>query len=351
MSLVSAYSVPAPGAPLTRTTIERRDLRDHDIDIDIRYSGVCHSDLSQAREEWFTSIFPMVPGHEIAGVVRATGPAVTRFKPGDKVGVGCYVDSCRTCVNCQSRLPNYCQTHLSMTYNGREADRQTPTLGGYSSSIVVDENYAVSIPETIPLHEAAPLMCAGITVFQPLSEWNVGPGTRVGVIGLGGLGHMAIKLAKLLGANVTLVSRSPEKEANARALGADHFVLSTQSEDMAQMHESLDLIISTASGTTDLDPYMPLLGTDGTFVNTGLPDAPLTVSAFHLTRRRRRIAGVSNGSIDMTQEMLDLCGAEGIGSDVEVMDIAEVNEAWRRLDIGDVKYRFVLDTASLDGSN
>lgn len=291
--------------------ITRRAVRPHDVNIAIDFSGICHSDLSQAHEQWFTSIFPMVPGHEIAGRVIEIGSEVTRFAVGDRVGVGCYVDSCRTCENCHNGMPNYCLTRISMTYNSREQDGVTPTLGGYAGSIVVDEGYVLRLPNEIPLHEAAPLLCAGITPYQPLAEWNAGPGTRVGVVGLGGLGHMAIRLAKAMGANVTVISQSRAKEEGARELGADDFVLSSDPAEMVATRETLDLVISTASGVTVLDPYLQLLRTDGTLVSTGLPGTPLTATAFLLTRRRRRIAGVSNGSILQTQEMLDLAGALG----------------------------------------
>lgn len=346
---VRAYVVPRAGAPLEPATIHRRDLGPHDVNIAIGFSGICHSDLSQAHEEWFTSIFPMVPGHEIAGHVIEVGSDVTRFAVGDRVGVGCYIDSCRVCENCLNGLPNYCLTQISMTYNGREQDGVTPTLGGYAGSIVVDEAYVLGLPAEIPLHEAAPLLCAGITTYQPLAEWGAGPGTRVGVVGLGGLGHMAIRLGKAMGAHVTVISQSSSKEDSARELGADSFVLSSDASQMEAARETLDLVISTASGVTNLDPYLQLLRTDGTLVSTGLPDAPLSATAFLLTRRRRRIAGVSNGSIAQTQEMLDLCGRTRVGSIVEVVDIADVNEAWSRLAAGDIRYRFVLDTRGLAG--
>lgn len=349
MSEVRTFAALTPGARLEPHTIHRREVGPHDVNIAIEFCGVCHSDISQAHEEWFTSIFPMVPGHEIAGTVIEVGSDVSKFATGDRVGVGCYIDSCRTCENCRAGLPNYCLTQISMTYNGREQDGQTPTYGGYAGSIVVDEDYVVRIPESLTLHEAAPLLCAGITTYQPLAEWGIGPHSRVGVVGLGGLGHMAIRLAKGMGSHVTVVSQSPSKEASARELGADDFVLSSVAAEMDAHKETLDLVICTASGVTILDPYVSLLRTDGTLVSAGLPAGQLTVTPFLLTRRRRRIAGVSNGSIALTQEMLDLCGRTGIASMVEVLDISDVNHAWDRLDAGDVKYRFVLDTSSLTG--
>lgn len=349
MVSVPAYVVPEPRANLSLTEIQRREVGPFDVGIEIRFSGVCHSDISQAHEEWFTSIFPMVPGHEIAGIVVQLGSQVSKFRIGDRVGVGCYVDSCRSCDNCRQGLPNYCMTRLSLTYNSRERDGITPTYGGYASYIVVDENYVVSLPDSVPLQEAAPLMCAGITVYQPLALWGVTAGTRVGIVGLGGLGHMAIKLAKLRGAHVTTISQSPNKEQDARDLGTDDFILSHDEVAMEAAMESLDIVINTASGVTNLDAYLQLLRLDGTMVNTGLPNAPLSFSAFHLTRRRRRVAGVSNGSIALTQELLDLCGKHAVGSTVEVVDIAQVNDAWERLARGDIRFRFVLDTSSLMG--
>lgn len=345
---VRAYAAPAAKAPLEPIVIQRRDLRPADVLIDIKFAGICHSDIHQAREEWFTSIFPMVPGHEIAGIVTAVGSDVTRYQVGDRVGVGCYVDSCRECSCCQIGQQSYCKGHVAATYNGYEADHTTPTYGGYSTHIVVDENYVLRIPENIPLDQAAPLLCAGITLYQPLAEWKAGPGVRVGIIGLGGLGHMGVKIAAAMGADVTLISHSPGKREDAARLGADNFLLSSDRQAMKAARDSLDLVVNTASAITDLTPYMRLLDLDGTLVSVGLPDAAFSLSPFTLIERRRRLAGTNNGGIPQTQDMLDFCGAHGLGSDVETIAVQQVNEAWERVVASDVRYRFVIDTASLE---
>ena len=344
---VAAYAAPAAGAPLAPFVVQRRDVGPNDVAIDIAYAGICHSDIHQAREEWFTSIFPMVPGHEIAGVVTAVGDSVTRFAPGDRVGVGCYVDSCRECAACLAGEQSYCTGHVSATYNGTEADRTTPTYGGYSTHIVVDENYVLRLPDSLGLDVAAPLLCAGITLYQPLAVWKAGPGVRVGIVGLGGLGHMGVKIASAMGADVTVISHSPSKEEDARRLGADEFLVSSDKNAMRAARNSLDLIVNTASFITSLDPYLRLLGLDGTLVMVGLPENDLTVSPFSLVAQRRRISGTNNGSIPQTQEMLDFCGEHGLGADIETIAVQQVNEAWDRVVASDVRYRFVIDTASL----
>jgi uncharacterized zinc-type alcohol dehydrogenase-like protein len=344
---VAAYAAPAAGAPLAPFVVQRRDVGPNDVAIDIAYAGICHSDIHQAREEWFTSIFPMVPGHEIAGVVTAVGDSVTRFAPGDRVGVGCYVDSCRECAACLAGEQSYCTGHVSATYNGTEADRTTPTYGGYSTHIVVDENYVLRLPDSLGLDVAAPLLCAGITLYQPLAVWKAGPGVRVGIVGLGGLGHMGVKIASAMGADVTVISHSPSKEDDARRLGADEFLVSSDKNAMRAARNSLDLIVNTASSITSLDPYLRLLGLDGTLVMVGLPENDLTVSPFSLVAQRRRISGTNNGSIPQTQEMLDFCGEHGLGADIETIAVQQVNEAWDRVVASDVRYRFVIDTASL----
>ncbi|MFN8173199.1 MAG: NAD(P)-dependent alcohol dehydrogenase [Candidatus Nanopelagicales bacterium] len=344
---VAAYAAPAAGAPLAPFVVQRRDVGPNDVAIDIAYAGICHSDIHQAREEWFTSIFPMVPGHEIAGVVTAVGDSVTRFAPGDRVGVGCYVDSCRECAACLAGEQSYCTGHVSATYNGTEADRTTPTYGGYSTHIVVDENYVLRLPDSLGLDVAAPLLCAGITLYQPLAVWKAGPGVRVGIVGLGGLGHMGVKIASAMGADVTVISHSPSKEEDARRLGADEFLVSSDKNAMRAARNSLDLIVNTASSITSLDPYLRLLGLDGTLVMVGLPENDLTVSPFSLVAQRRRISGTNNGSIPQTQEMLDFCGEHGLGADIETIAVQQVNEAWDRVVASDVRYRFVIDTASL----
>jgi uncharacterized zinc-type alcohol dehydrogenase-like protein len=289
----------------------------------------------------------MVPGHEIAGKVQAVGEQVTDFSIGDRVGVGCYVDSCRTCANCQRGEQSYCFGHVAATYNGLEMDQSTPTYGGYSSHIVVDRNYVLRIPDALSLDTAAPLLCAGITSYQPLAVWGAGPGTHVGVVGLGGLGHMAVKIAHAMGAKVTMISHSPGKAEDAARLGADEFLLSSEKSAMKAAANSMDLIVNSASAVTSIDHYMKLLTTDGTMVMTGLPETPLSIGAFSLTMQRRRLAGTNNGGIPQTQEMLDFCGAHGIGSDIELIGAEDINAAWERVVGSDVRYRFVIDTSTL----
>jgi alcohol dehydrogenase (NADP+) len=344
---VPGYAAPSAKAPLAPFDVPRRDLGPHDVGIDIKFAGICHSDIHQAREEWFTSIFPMVPGHEIAGVVSSVGSAVTKYKVGDRVGVGCNVGSCGSCGTCQQGEQSYCKEGAAPTYNGYEMDRVTPTYGGYSSYVVTNEDFVFRIPDSLELDVAAPLLCAGITLYQPLAEWKAGPGTRVGIVGLGGLGHMGVKIAAAMGAEVTLISHSPSKEADGRRLGAKNFLLSSDKEAMKAANASLDLIINTASAMTRLDPYLRLLDFDGTMVIVGLPENDLTFSAFNLVSHRRRISGTNNGGIPQTQEMLDFCGEHGLGADIELIGFDKVNEAWERVVASDVKYRFVLDTSTL----
>ena len=345
--LTKSYAAASAGAPLEPMQIERRELGAHDVLIDIKFSGICHSDIHQAREEWGPASFPMVPGHEITGVVTAVGSKVTKFGVGDHAGVGVFVDTCRECDNCTQGLEQYCTGHMSVTYNGTEADKVTPTQGGYSQAIVVDENYALHIPENLPLDVAAPLLCAGITVYSPLREWNVGPGTSVGVVGLGGLGHMAVKIAHAMGADVTLISHSAHKEDDARKLGAQHFLLSTDKGQMKAAANSLNVIINTVSANIDLDRYLSLLTLDGTLVMVGLPVEPLSLRTFTLTGSRRRLAGSQIGSIAETQEMLEFCAEKGFGADIEVIDAQDINTAWDRVVNSDVKYRFVIDASTL----
>ena len=342
-----AYAAATPGAPLEATTIERRDLGPHDILIDIKFAGICHSDIHQAREEWGQAIFPMVPGHEIAGVVSAVGSEVSKFTVGDHAGVGCFVDSCRECENCKQGLEQYCTGHLSVTYNGREADKETPTYGGYSQAIVVDENYALHIPENLALDIAAPLLCAGITLYSPLRQWGVGPGMKVGIVGLGGLGHMGVKIAHAMGADVTLISHSAHKEADARALGANNFLLSSDKGQMKAARYSFDLIINTVAVNIDVDQYLSLLKLDGTMVMVGIPTEPLSIRTFSMAMARRRVAASNIGGIAETQEMLDFCAEHGFGADIEIIDAQDINTAWERVINSDVKYRFVIDTSSM----
>ena len=341
------YAAATAGAPLEPMEIERRDLRPHDVLIDIKFSGVCHSDIHQAREEWGKSIFPMVPGHEITGLVSAVGSDVTKFQVGDRAGVGVFVDTCRKCDNCTDGFEQYCTGHVVATYNGLESDKVTPTYGGYADSIVVDENYVVHVPEGLALDVAAPLLCAGVTVFSPLRQWNAGPGVKVGVVGLGGLGHMAVKFAHAMGAEVTLISQSEHKKEDALRLGADHFLLSSEKENMRGAKNSLDLIINTASANIDLDRYLSLLKRDGTLVVVGLPTEPMSMRAFTLTLGRRRLVGSNVGSMAENQEMLNFCAEHGFGSDIEVINAQQINDAWERVVKNDVKYRFVIDVSTL----
>ncbi len=342
-----AYAAATPGAPLEATTIERRDLGPHDILIDTKFAGICHSDIHQAREEWGQAIFPMVPGHEIAGVVSAVGSEVKKFAVGDHAGVGCFVDSCRECENCEQGLEQYCTGHLSVTYNGREADKETPTYGGYSQAIVVDENYALHIPGNLALDIAAPLLCAGITLYSPLRQWGAGPGMKVGIVGLGGLGHMGVKIAHAMGADVTLISHSAHKEADARALGATNFLLSSDKGQMKAARYTFDLIINTVAVNINVDQYLSLLKLDGTLVMVGIPTEPLSIRTFSMAMARRRVAASNIGGIAETQEMLDFCAEHGFGADIEIIDAKDINTAWERVINSDVKYRFVIDTASM----
>ncbi len=345
---VRAYAAPSANAPLAPFTISRRELGPDDITIDIKFAGICHSDIHQGREEWGQGIFPMVPGHEIAGVVSSVGSNVTKFKIGDHAGVGCFVDSCRECANCKSGNDHYCLGHSTATYNGMEKDLVTPTYGGYSTHIVIDENYALHIPANLSLAEAAPLLCAGITSYSPLSRWKVGPGTRVGIVGLGGLGHMGVKLAHAMGAEVTLISHSASKEEDALRLGADHFLLSTDRDAWKKAAYSMDFVLNTVSVNLNVDRYMGLLGLYGTLCMVGVPTDPLSIQSGSLLSSQKSLAGSGIGSIRQTQEMLDFCGEHNLGSDIEVIAIQQVNEAWDRVVASDVRYRFVIDIESLN---
>jgi len=331
-------------------SFERREPRDHDVVIDIKYCGICHSDIHQTRDEWSDyqeeSIFPMVPGHEIAGVVTAVGGTVTKHKVGDKVGVGCYVDSCRTCAECQRGLEQYCSVLTVWTYNGRDREG-APTYGGYADRIVVDENYVLRMPNDLPLDACAPLLCAGITLYSPLRHWKAGPGKRVAILGLGGLGHVGVKLAHALGAEVTVLSQSLKKQADGKRLGADHFYATSDPATFTKLAGSLDLIISTVSAQVDWNQYLSLLRVDGTMVVVGLPEKDTPIGAFSLTARRRSLAGSQIGGIGETQEMLDFCSQNGVACDIEVVPIQKVNEAYERVLKSDVRYRFVIDMASL----
>ncbi|MEP7027909.1 MAG: NAD(P)-dependent alcohol dehydrogenase [Candidatus Eisenbacteria bacterium] len=333
-------------APLTAHTFQRRDPGPHDVVIDIHFCGICHSDIHQARNEWDTSTFPMVPGHEIAGVVARVGTAVTRFRVGDRVGVGCMVNSCRTCEECREDLEQFCPNPV-WTYNGLESDGVTPTMGGYANNNVVDEAFVLRIPDALPLDTAAPLLCAGITTYSPLRHWNAGPGKRVAVIGLGGLGHMAVKLAHAMGAETSVLSHSARKRDDALRLGADRFYDTSHPDTLVSLERTFDLILNTVSADVDWNPYLATLRRDGTMVLVGLPEQPLAIDAFSLVGGRRRIAGSPIGGIAETQEMLDFCAKHDIVCDIERVAIADVNRAYERVLASDVHYRFVIDMATL----
>lgn len=344
---VPAFAAPSPKVPLGPLSIQRREPGPHDVVIDIEYCGVCHSDLHQVRDEWGAGIFPMVPGHEIAGRVSRLGKNVQNYKVGDKVGVGCFIDSCRTCPSCREGLEQFCDKGMNATYNGLEKDGVTPTYGGYSTSIVVDENYLLRIPENLPLDAAAPLLCAGITCYSPLKHWGVGPNSKVAVVGLGGLGHMAVKLAKAMGAEITVLSQSLRKKEDGLRLGATHFYATADAETFNKLKNHFDLIINTVSVDLNWNDYLGLLKRDGTMVLLGVPPKAPEVHAFSLIMKRRSLAGSLIGGIKETQEMLDFCGQHGITADVELIKMQEINEAYERMLAGDVRYRFVIDIKSL----
>ncbi|MFF7368018.1 NAD(P)-dependent alcohol dehydrogenase [Streptomyces tricolor] len=346
MTTVAAYAAPAAKAPLERTTIERRAVGEFDVLIDIKFAGICHSDIHQAREGWGEAIFPMVPGHEIAGVVAEVGPGVTKFKVGDRVGVGCMVDSCRECENCLRGEEQYCLNGMVGTYNAVGKDGE-PTYGGYSEKIVVDENYVVRIPDGLSLDVAAPLLCAGITTYSPLRHWNAGPGKKVAVVGLGGLGHMAVKIAHAMGAEVTVLSQSLRKKDDGLKLGADHYHATSDPKTFEELAGTFDLIVSTVSAPMDFGALLSLLKVDGALVNVGAPEEPIALNLFSVIGGRKTLAGSMIGGIRETQEMLDFCAAHGIGAEIELISAAEVNEAYERVLASDVRYRFVIDTATI----
>ncbi|MDT5295194.1 MAG: alcohol dehydrogenase [Acidobacteriota bacterium] len=341
------YATGGPTSNLEPFSFERREPGPHDILIEILYCGVCHSDIHQARNEWGNSIYPMVPGHEIVGRVARVGAAVTKFKEGETAGVGCFVDSCRTCPNCKEGEEHYCLNHLVSTYNGTEKDERTPTYGGYSNQIVVDEGYALKVPESLPPQNVAPLLCAGITTYSPLRRFKVGPGQKVGVVGLGGLGHMGVKLAASMGAEVTVFSTSQSKEQDARKLGAHNFVVTKDAQNLEPLAGKYDFILDTVSAPHDINLYLNLLRREGVMVLVGAPEKPLEVSAFSLISNGRTLAGSMIGGIRETQEMLDYCAEHNITSDVEVIPIAQIDDAYERTIKGDVRYRFVIDMQTL----
>lgn len=340
------YVVKSAKAPLESYEFDRRELRPRDVALDISYAGICHSDIHQAREEWGPAIFPMVPGHEIVGKVTQVGSQVSKFKIGESIGVGVFIDSCRKCASCNAGLEQYCVEGMTGTYNAYERDGKTIALGGYSNKFVIDEDYAVHVPSNLDPAGVAPLMCAGITLYSPLKNWNAGPGKKVGVMGLGGLGHMGVKFAHALGAETTVFSHSPEKEADAKRMGADHFILTKDTTALDKYKQSFDLILNTVSADLDLEPYLQLLKLDGTLVVIGLPGKPYAVNAGTLLGQRRSLAGSMIGGMAELQEMLNFCGKHNIVSDVEVIKADYINKAYDRTVASDVKYRFVIDAAT-----
>jgi uncharacterized zinc-type alcohol dehydrogenase-like protein len=349
MPKINAWGAPAAGKPLAPMTVDRREPGARDVVIEILYCGVCHSDIHQARDEWGGAVFPMVPGHEIVGRVTRVGGQVGKVKVGDVAGVGCLVNSCRSCGPCQEGLEQFCQQGPALTYNGTEMDRKTLTHGGYSTRIVVDEAFALRIPAGLDPAGAAPLLCAGITTYSPLRQWGCKQDDQVGVVGLGGLGHVAVKLARSMGAKVTVLSTSAGKEADARRLGATGFAVTRGGASFKKLAGRLDLVIDTVSAQHDYDAYLGLLRPRGAMVVVGAPPKPTPVHAFSLIGGNRRLAGSMIGGIAETQEMLDHCARHGIVSDVEIIPIQKINEAYERVLKSDVRYRFVIDLASLKG--
>jgi len=345
MLSVTAYSTSGVDAPFEKTTIDRRDVGPRDVLIKIAFAGICHSDIHTARGEWGPAHYPLVPGHEIAGTVEAVGSAVDRHAIGDRVGVGCMVDSCRECKNCLAGEEQYCLRGNVGTYNSKGKDGRW-TDGGYSTHVVVDQDFVLAIPAGVSLDVAAPLLCAGITLYSPLKHWGAGPGTRVAIVGLGGLGHMGVKLAHALGAEVTVLSQTMAKQDDAIKLGADHYYPTRDEQTFTDLAGSFDLIINTVSATLPMGKYLSLLGLDGTMVNVGAPSEPLSVPAFALLAMRRSWAGSAIGGIRQTQEMLDFCAEHGLGAEIEVISGDEINQAYERVLASDVRYRFVVDVST-----
>jgi len=347
MLATKGYAATNPTAPLVPFSFERRTPGPRDVQIEILYCGVCHSDIHQVRDEWGHSIYPMVPGHEIVGRVVKTGESVRKFSKGDLAAVGCLVDSCRQCENCKQGLEQYCMDGPVGTYNSYERDGKTQTYGGYSSHIVVDEDFVLQVPSNLPLEAVAPLLCAGITTYSPLRHWNIGKGHRVGVLGLGGLGHMAVKFASAFGAEVTVLSTSPSKEADSKRLGAHKFVLTTDTEKVKEFRNYFDFIIDTVSAPHDYNLYLRMLATNGVHICVGAPPSPSQFRGMTLIGNRRSIAGSSIGGLPETQEMLEFCSSYHIVADVEVIAMKDINEAYERMLRGDVRYRFVIDMSTL----
>lgn len=342
-----AYGTNAADAPLDQLNINRRNPTPHDVEIEILFCGVCHSDLHTARNEWHNTVYPCVPGHEIVGKIVRVGEHVTKFKAGDLAAVGCMVDSCRECDYCKEGLEQYCANGMTGTYNAPDPHLNTHTFGGYSENIVVDESFVLKVPENLDLAATAPLLCAGITTYSPLKHWNVGPGKKVGIVGIGGLGHMGVKLAKAMGAEVIVFTTSASKFDDAKRLGADDVVLSKDAEQMKKYAGKLHFVLDAVSAQHDINAYLNLLRVDGSLALVGAPEHPLPVAAFSIIPFRRSFAGSMIGGIAETQEMLDFCGKHNIVADIEMINIQQINEAYERLLKGDVKYRFVIDMASL----
>ena len=347
MTSAKGFAAASSTAPLGPFTFERRVIGSRDVQFEILYCGVCHSDLHQVRNEWGGTVYPIVPGHEIVGRVTAVGAEVSKFKAGDLAAVGCLVDSCRECDNCNKGLEQFCRKGNIGTYNGKDKHTGGVTYGGYSNRIVVDESFVLQVSEKIPLETVAPLLCAGITTYSPLRHWKVGKGHQVAVLGLGGLGHMAVKFAASFGAEVTVLSTSPNKEKDALRLGAHHFTMTKDPLQLKAMANKFDFIIDTVSAPHDYNQYLKMLNTDGVMICVGVPPKPTEITGFNLLNNRRSIAGSSIGGIAETQEMLDFCAEHNIVSEVEIIDMAYINEAYERMLKGDVKYRFVIDMATL----
>lgn len=347
MTKTSGYAAQSKTSPLAPFTFERREPGPNDVAIDIKYCGICHSDVHQVRDEWGGSLYPMVPGHEIVGYVSAVGANVKKFKVGDTVGVGCMVDSCRTCVNCKDGEEQFCLEGMTATYNSKERDGKTLAQGGYSKHIVVDENFVLNVDSKLDIAAAAPLLCAGITTYSPLKRWKAGPGKKVGIVGLGGLGHMGVKIAVAMGADVTVFTTSPSKVEDAKKLGAHNVILSKDKKQMDTAANSFDFILDTVSADHDIGAYLNLLKRDGTLTQVGLPSNPVSISLFPLVMKRINFSGSLIGGIRETQEMLDFCAQHGIVSDIELISADQINEAYDRLMRSDVKYRFVIDSATI----
>jgi alcohol dehydrogenase (NADP+) len=343
---VNAYAAPAAGLPLALTTIDRRDVGPNDVLIEIEYAGICHSDIHTVNGDWGPQPFPVVPGHEIVGLVTEVGSAVTKHEVGARVGVGCMVNACGECINCRNGDEQYCLTGMVPTYAGTDRDGTT-SQGGYSTHVVVDADYVLSVPDGLDAAAAAPLMCAGITTYAPLRRWGAGPGKKVAIVGLGGLGHMAVKIAHALGAEVTVLSQSLKKQEDGLRLGADHYHATSDPDTFAQLAGRFDLIVNTVSASIDLNAYLGLLAVDGTLVNVGAPAEPLSLHVMSLIGARRSFAGSMIGGIALTQEMLDFCAEHNISAEVEVIPADKINDAYERVLASDVRYRFVIDTSTL----